>query len=216
MPWIKRNLRGTVVFARARQDGKLDVGADGRVDVKYKLDDAAKIYRAAERNLAPVEDGGPVADPTPATPATHAHSAEAIIIYTDGGAAPNPGPMGIGVVIKRGPDGRARQEIGEYLGVGTNNVAELTAIERALDALAPADREHPILLHADSSYALGVVSGEMKAKKNVELVDRIRAKARRFPHLRFVKVRGHAGVADNERCDALVGAAIAAGPRKAL
>jgi ribonuclease HI len=213
MPWIKRNLRGSVVFARARPDGALDIGADGRVDVKYKLGDGAKIYRAAERNLAPADDATPIEDPKP--PPTHVHSAEAIIIYTDGGAAPNPGPMGIGVVIKRGPEGRARQEIGEFLGVGTNNIAELTAIERALDALAPADRDHPILLHADSSYALGVVSGEMKAKKNVELVERIREKARAFPHLRFVKVRGHAGVAENERCDALVGAAIAAGQRRA-
>jgi ribonuclease HI len=58
-------------------------------------------------------------------------------------------------------------------------------------------------------YAIGVVSGEYKAKKNVELVARLRQKAQRFPFLRFVKVAGHAGVAENERCDQLASEAIA-------
>jgi len=229
MPWTKRNLRGTVVFVRTRANGSLDVGSDGRVDVKYKLDDGAKVYRAAERNLSPAPaddepapatggDGPPArsaAAAKPAAPSVASDSSEPdIIIYTDGGAAPNPGPMGIGVVIKRGPGGKNRKEIGEYLGVGTNNIAELTAIERAIDALEPADRDRRILIHADSAYAIGVVGGAMKPKKNLDLVARIQDKARAFPGIRFVKVRGHAGVTENERCDALVGAAIASGLKR--
>lgn len=206
MPWIKRNLRGTEVFARTKADGTLDVGADGRVDVKYQPGDGAKVYRAAERNLAQVADG--------ADGAQHANEAplpqrvgEAIVVYTDGACSGNPGPMGVGVVIT---SGKERREIGEFIGIGTNNVAELVAIERALDAIPPGDRSRLVLLHADSSYALGVISGAMKAKKNVELIARIRSKAKTFSRLEYVKVRGHAGVAENERCDVLANAAIAA------
>jgi len=43
------------------------------------------------------------------------------IIYTDGGARGNPGPAGIGVVIK-GP--AEVKKYGEYIGEATNNEAE--------------------------------------------------------------------------------------------
>ena len=66
----------------------------------------------------------------------------------------------------------------------------------------------PIRLHVDSSYAIGVVTGNFKAKANVALVEKIRDKARRFPRLRFVKVEGHAGVPENERADRLATDAI--------
>jgi ribonuclease HI len=196
LAWVKRSLRGTEVWVRARPDGALDVDGDGRVDVRYKADEGAKIYRAAARNLEQ-GDGGPAEPPAPGR-------AE-IIIYTDGACSGNPGPMGIGAVILRG---RERQEISEHIGTGTNNIAELTAVERALDALRPEERERPIALHADSSYVIGVLAGGFKAKKNVELIERIRQKLRRFPQLRFVKVDGHAGVPENERADQLATGAI--------
>jgi len=215
MTWVKRLLRGTTVWALAREGGELDAGPDGRVDVKYKLDDAAKVYRAAARNLEPAGDDGAAEAPAPAkrpaAPKLTAARADAIVVYTDGACTGNPGPMGIGVVILRGAK---RHEISEFLGQGTNNIAELTAIERALDALDEAEREHPVLVHVDSAYAIGVASGAFKAKKNVELVARLREKARRHPHLHFVKVAGHAGVPENERCDQLATQAIARrGPR---
>jgi ribonuclease HI len=111
--------------------------------------------------------------------------------------------MGIGVVIL---DGRERRELSEYLGVGTNNIAELTAIVRALQE-CPRDR--PIVLHSDSSYALGLLGKGWRAKANQELVEDLRALARNFADLRLVKVAGHAGVSENERCDQLARAAIA-------
>ena len=47
-----------------------------------------------------------------------------------------------------------------------------------------------------------------KAKANQELVARLRKLAARFPDLTFVKVAGHAGVPENERCDELARRAI--------
>ena len=127
----------------------------------------------------------------------------AMVIFTDGAALGNPGPMGIGVVLVAGAH---RKEISEYLGVGTNNVAELTAVLRALEAVK--DRDRPVLVHSDSNYAIGVLAKGWKAKANQELVARIRAVGAAFRRLHFVKVEGHAGVPENERCDELAREAI--------
>lgn len=48
-----------------------------------------------------------------------------INIFTDGGARGNPGPAGIGAVIKIG--GKT-QEISKYIGTATNNQAEYQAV----------------------------------------------------------------------------------------
>src|SRR3989344_3827081 len=54
------------------------------------------------------------------------------IIYTDGGARGNPGPAGIGVVIK----GLAEiKKYSEYIGQATNNEAEYQAVIFALKKL---------------------------------------------------------------------------------
>jgi ribonuclease HI len=207
MPWQPFLLRGDRVLVEVNEDGAPASGPDGRVDILYK--EGGKVYRAAVRNLSP--------DPSPerldskrpagagvAKPVTAADTkVPAVIVYTDGACTGNPGPMGIGIVIL---DGKERKEISEYLGEGTNNIAELTAILRALER-CPRDR--PILLHSDSSYALGLLGRGWKAKANQALVAELRALAGQFPQLRLIKVEGHAGVPENERCDALARQAIA-------
>lgn len=220
MAWIRRKLKNEIVYVRVDGEGKPLSGSDGRVDIRYKPTAAAKVYRAALRNLQPTEDPRdevPVELPgidsadVPASTAASADKAPGtplanpIVIYTDGACTGNPGPAGIGVVIL---DGRERREISEYLGQGTNNIAELTAIERALEAVNPDGRARPVLVHSDSSYAIGLLSKGWKAKANTDLVTRIRGLARNFGDLRFVKVRGHSGVAENERCDELARTAI--------
>src|SRR5262245_41886799 len=132
---------------------------------------------------------------------------EPIHAWTDGACTGNPGPMGIGVVLI---SGKHRKEISEYLGpVGTNNIAELTAILRALESIK--DRRRPIVGYGDSSYAIGLLSMGWKAKANKELVEQIRQLLRMFSDVEFVKVAGHAGVPENERCDELAREAILRG-----
>jgi len=129
---------------------------------------------------------------------------EPIHAWTDGACTGNPGPMGIGVVLL---SGKHRKEISEYLGpVGTNNIAELTAILRALESIK--DRKRPVVVYSDSSYAIGLLSMGWKAKANKDLVEKIRQFLRLFPDVQFVKVAGHAGVVENERCDELARDAI--------
>ena len=54
-----------------------------------------------------------------------------LTIHTDGGARGNPGPAAIGVVIEK--EGSILHEFGEAIGRATNNVAEYTAVIRALE-----------------------------------------------------------------------------------
>jgi ribonuclease HI len=116
---------------------------------------------------------------------------------------PNPGPCGIGVVIV---DGDTKRELSEYLGEGTNNIAELTAIYRGLEELT--DRERSVIVYSDSTYAIGLLTQPWKPKANHELVAKLRALAKKFTDLRFVKVAAHSGIALNERVDELATTAI--------
>jgi ribonuclease HI len=182
---IPRDADGPAVGARRAGDG-----------------DAAP---AAARGAAGPRRGGRATGRSGGAAAPAPADADTIIIYTDGACSGNPGPMGLGAVIL---DRGRRRELSEYLGVGTNNIAELTAIERALDAVPPAERGRRILLHTDSGYAIGVVSQGWKAKANADLIGRLREQIAQFPRLEFVKVAGHAGVPENERCDELARDAI--------
>ena len=79
---------------------------------------------------------------------------------------------------------------------------------RALE-LCPRDRT--VVVHSDSSYALGLLGKAWKAKANQELVAKMRALGKEFRDLRLVKVAGHAGVSENERCDELARMAVVRG-----
>ena len=189
------------------------------MDVLYKK--GGKVYRASSRNLEPDPDGetwseqeaAPGAENRPAaavstagadtgTAATPSYGDNPFFIWADGACTGNPGPAGIGVVMLDGP---RREECSEYLGSGTNNIAELTAIIRALE-MAPRDRT--VVIHSDSAYALGLLGKNWKAKANQALVERMRSQAGEFRDLRLIKVAGHAGIAENERADALAREAV--------
>ncbi len=214
MPWQKMLFRDEAVWVRVGDDGRPVLDRDGRAEMKYRESDS-KSYRPGPANLRPDPSGGPPRELSSVEGAGSAigkgkksapppADADVLQIWTDGACSGNPGPMGIGVVII---DGREREEAGEYLGVGTNNIAELVAIERGL-ALAtkrvPENGDRRVRVYSDSSYAIGVLDKNWKAKANQELVARLRRKLSAFPApVQFVKVSGHAGVPENERCDEL-------------
>ena len=207
MPWIKQRLRDADVWAKVDAAGALVTDRDGRVEIVYKPAAGAKVYRAGARNLSSVAGESPVdfepGERAPDKQAQGAPAADAIQVWTDGACSGNPGPAGLGVVIL---DGKQRTELSEYLGEGTNNIAELMAILRGLESVK--DRTRPVVVYSDSSYSIDILTKAWKAKKNVELVDELRGVCRAFADLRFVKVAGHAGVPLNERCDQLARDAI--------
>jgi ribonuclease HI len=82
-------------------------------------------------------------------------------IYTDGAARGNPGPAGIGVVVKRGSSTMA--EISDFIGKATNNVAEYMAFIRGLEeALVLGAKK--IECFADSELLVKQIKGEYKVK----------------------------------------------------
>jgi ribonuclease HI len=119
-------------------------------------------------------------------------------IYTDGACQGNPGPCGYGFLARKDD---AYAEAYEFLGEGTNNIAELEAIRCALASLT--DRQIPTRLYSDSRYAIGVLSKGWNAKANRELIVETRELLDEFGDVELRKVEGHAGHALNERADDL-------------
>jgi ribonuclease HI len=220
MPWVAAKLRGQRVLARTNEDGSLR-NEGGRVEIRYRPNDG-RAYRAAARNLevdpsaallpddacaaaeVSVAPGKRKVNVTPSERVPLPRRADTWVAYTDGACSGNPGPAGCGVVLVS-PDGKVH-EGNEYLGEATNNVAELTAILRALEWI-PEDAA-TITVHTDSQYAIGVLQKGWKAKANQDLVARTKEVVV-TRSARLVYVPGHQGVLLNERADELAREAVA-------
>jgi ribonuclease HI len=215
MPWKQYEFKGQTVYVRVLASGKPIVHR-GRVELRYKMG-ATKSYRASPDNLVEMESelvsdeemGGGGAKPTstialredPQSPPDE----NTIVIYTDGACSGNPGPAGVGVYLQRPTE---IVELSEYIGSGTNNIAELTAILRGLQSLRDDEKERVIHLYTDSGWSLGVLVQGWKAKTNLELITEIKAMLEQFPRIELLKIRGHAGEEGNEEADRLATMAV--------
>jgi len=133
-----------------------------------------------------------------------------VIIYTDGGCEPNPGPGGYGVVLLYA--GR-RKELSGGFRLTTNNRMELYAAIQGLSALKEPCR---VTLYSDSGYLVDAIEKgwavRWKTKKwmrnkkdpalNPDHWEKVLALCAKH-QVKFVWVRGHAGNSENERCDQL-------------
>jgi len=128
-----------------------------------------------------------------------------IQIHTDGSCLGNPGPAGIGVILICGDH---KREISKSIGLATNNIAEISAVVMALQALHRPER-CDVELFTDSQLVEGLLVKGWKAKANVELVAVMRHLASTCKSLKVTKVSGHAGNQLNERCDELARTAAA-------
>ncbi len=128
---------------------------------------------------------------------------DCICIYTDGASSGNPGPSGIGIVLRFG---KHKKEMSKYIGIATNNIAELEAIRTGL--LAIKDTELPVRIFTDSRYAYGVLTLGWKARKNQNLIKSIKNILLKFKDRKMIKIKGHAGHEENERADYLATSAI--------
>lgn len=128
---------------------------------------------------------------------------DCIHIYADGASSGNPGPSGIGVLLRYRDH---EKEVSRFIGMGTNNIAELEAIRAGL--LEVKNPDLPIRIYTDSSYAYGLLVLGWKPKKNIEIVNEIRILTKHFKNLEFIKVKGHSGLEGNEIADRLATSAI--------
>ncbi len=141
-----------------------------------------------------------------------------IIIYTDGAAKGNPGPGGYGIVLM---SGQHRKELSEGFELTTNNRMELLAVIVALETLKVPNSQ--VIIYSDSKYVVDAVEKRwvwgwqkkgFKGKKNPDLWQRFLNIYDKH-QVRFVWVKGHADIPENERCDQLaVAAATAPGLKK--
>jgi ribonuclease HI len=89
-------------------------------------------------------------------------TAEVLVAHVDGAARGNPGPAGIGVVLAD-PQGNVLKEIAEPLGRTTNNVAEYTALIRALEEARGLGCSK-ISVYTDSELMARQISGQYRVK----------------------------------------------------
>lgn len=141
--------------------------------------------------------------------------AGATLVFADGASRGNPGPGGWGAILAM-PDGHVR-ELGGRQVPATNNQMELMGAIQALKALH--DVPGPVSFWTDSTYVIrgitqwiwawrsrGWKTAEGKDVLNAELwqeLFREVAKRGRENPITWNHVRGHMGVAGNERADTL-------------
>jgi ribonuclease HI len=85
-----------------------------------------------------------------------------LVLHVDGGARGNPGPAAIGVVVSD-PDGNVIDELGEPIGVATNNVAEYRAVIRGVEAARGLGADEIELIN-DSELVARQLTGAYKVK----------------------------------------------------
>jgi len=84
------------------------------------------------------------------------------MLFADGGSRGNPGPAAGGAVLLD-PRGELLEEIGAYLGIATNNVAEWTALVLGLEAAAKRGIRR-LGVRLDSELVVKQLSGEYRVK----------------------------------------------------
>ncbi len=127
-----------------------------------------------------------------------------LVINTDGGARGNPGPAGIGVIIKS-EDGEMLYQYGGYIGEATNNVAEYKALIKALQ-----EAKHlggtSLRIQMDSELIVKQMHGTYKIKEPTlqGLAQEVIKLLKEFSGHTFVHVRREF----NKEADAMVNQAI--------
>ena len=133
----------------------------------------------------------------------------AYTVYTDGSSFGNPGPGGLGVVLRLG---ETQVEISDGFHLTTNNRMEIMACCVALETITG---KRTVNIHTDSQYTIngitkwiwgwkkrGWVTGEGLPIKNKDLWQRL-DNARKKHNVRFIKVPAHCGIVLNELADKL-------------
>ncbi|WP_019546062.1 bifunctional RNase H/acid phosphatase [Streptomyces sulphureus] len=87
-----------------------------------------------------------------------------LLVEADGGSRGNPGPAGYGAVVKDAATGGTLQEVAEYIGRATNNVAEYRGLLAGLRAAHTLDPEAAVLVRMDSKLVVEQMSGRWQIR----------------------------------------------------
>ena len=236
MAWKRAMFKGKKVWVQVDPLGN-PIVSSGKSNIRYSNRSNTSMYTANARNVQVVPDAAveelPEIEKAKSKPSKSgfgsaknrtaqqavmaresvekllkSFASNAVICFTDGSCQGNPGPAGVGVFMEV-PGGEQHTE-SIFLGQGTNNVAELTAIETALKMVEAHNIPDvtPVEIMTDSKYSHGILTLNWKAKVNQELVQRIKQRIQNRGKVRIHWVAGHAGIPQNERADELANQAI--------
>ena len=148
------------------------------------------------------------------SPSPRASNLSEALIWCDGACSGNPGPGGWGTIVEQNG---VRRELSGGNPKATNNQMELQALIEGLKVLAPGTR---VKIVTDSEYVSkgatvwikgwirnGWKTASKAPVKNQAWWQELHELLGQRPH-RIEWVKGHAGHAENERCDVLARAAI--------
>ena len=133
--WIRMRFKQNKVWVAADADGNLRV-ENNKLLIKYQLDQPHE-YWVLPKHVSPLDESVASDSHTNVAldankPASSNETIEpdasnqaAIHVYTDGASSGNPGPSGIGILLQYGGH---QKEVSRYIGMATNNIAELEAI----------------------------------------------------------------------------------------
>lgn len=241
MLWKAALCKGKKVWAHVDETDALVV-ENGLVGIRYSTQEGATVYRASIRNVKLEGDfSTPLAKGEKASEvdenskvrkkfgSSHTRtaeqkkaaqadtkdflaglSAETVCCFTDGSCVGNPGPSGTGVFIQLGEESIKHFR---FLGEGTNNKAELSAVLDALTILEERQvaSDRPIVICTDSKYVEGILTKGWKAKANKELIGDLRSLYQKWTRIRVRWVAGHADIPGNDEADRLANLAIEEG-----
>jgi ribonuclease HI len=121
-------------------------------------------------------------------------------MFADGGSRGNPGPAASGAVLFD-ETGAVLREVGTYLGVATNNVAEWTGLVTGLEAALELGVDD-LAVRLDSELVVKQISGAYRVKHEglIPLHARAKVLLRKFARVDVQHVRRK----ENAAADALV------------
>ncbi len=147
---------------------------------------------------------------------------EFLKIYCDGACSGNPGNAGSGLALYEGNENPTLIH-GEYAKLGTNNTAELNALNKALEIASNVNCSTIIEICSDSKYSIDCITNwayGWKSKgwkkkggeiKNLEIIKKAHFLFEELKDRVSIKhVKGHAGVEGNELADRMAVMAIIA------
>ena len=90
--------------------------------------------------------------------------ARMLVIEADGGSRGNPGQAGSGSVVIDPATGEVIAEVGRYIGIASNNVAEYTALIEGVRKALTIDPDAELHVRMDSKLVVEQMSGRWKIK----------------------------------------------------
>jgi len=148
------------------------------------------------------------------TPTTNSNQQDTnISIYSDGACSGNPGKAGSGLALYKNGT-KPTLYYGNYVENGTNNIAELNALYKALLLASELNTSEKVIILSDSKYSIDCISTwayGWKAKgwtkksgeiKNLDLIKNAHNLYEQIKNKIIIKhVKGHSGIEGNELAD---------------